>query len=60
MQELNNNEVETVSGGVFVNPWTVMIAVRAAQIAAPYVAAGAVGAVGTIGGILGFELAVSK
>ena len=36
MKELDHKEIETVSGGIFINPWTVMIGLRAIQIGAPY------------------------
>ncbi len=50
-------ETNAVSGGIFINPVTVMIAVRLGQLAAPYMVRGVAvvaGAVGTgIGTYLG-------
>lgn len=57
MKELNTHEVDVVNGGVFINPWTVMIAVRAVAVAVPAIQAAAVGAVGAAAGALGYELA---
>ena len=55
MQELNMVEVDEVNGGVIVNPWTVMSAVRCAQIAAPYAARAALTFVAAAGAALGYE-----
>jgi hypothetical protein len=60
MKELNIQEVEAVNGGIFINPWTVIIAVRCAQIAAPYVQAGAIAAVGVVCGALGYDAATKE
>lgn len=57
MKELNINEVEEVNGGIFINPWTVMIAVRVAQIAAPYAAQAAIAVVSAAGAALGYDAA---
>lgn len=57
MKELSVQEVQEVNGGIFINPWTVMIAVRCAQIAAPYVQAGAIAVVGAAGAALGYDAA---
>lgn len=58
MRELNHQEVEAVNGGIVINPWTVMIGVRAAQIAAPYVANFAYNAAAGIGFAVGYHVAV--
>lgn len=60
MQELNHQEVEAVNGGVFINPWTVMIGVRAAQVAAPYAANFAYNAAAGFGAFLGYKWAAAE
>jgi hypothetical protein len=55
MQELSMIEQEEVGGGVVINPWTVMIGVRAAQVYGPSVIRGAVAAAGVVAGWLSVE-----
>lgn len=55
--EINETEADQVQGGVFINPWTAMIAVRVVQIATPYVQAGVIGAVSAGAGALGYNVA---
>jgi len=54
MQELKLEEIEVVNGGVFINPWTVMIGVRAAQVAAPYAANFAYNVAAGVGAYAGY------
>jgi hypothetical protein len=55
MQELTFEQVEEVNGGLFINPVTVMMAVRVMQIATPYVQAAIGAAVGAAAGAAGYE-----
>lgn len=55
MKELDITEVESVNGGIFINPWTVMIAYRLGTIAAPYIGQGIIAAIGGAGAALGWE-----
>jgi hypothetical protein len=57
MKELNVTQTEQVQGGIFINPVTVMVAVRVGQIAAPYLQAGAIAAVSAAAGVFGYEMA---
>ncbi len=57
MQELKFEQVEDVNGGIFINPVTVMVAVRVIKIAAPYVKAAAGAAVGAAAGAAGYDAA---
>ncbi|MCH8493264.1 MAG: hypothetical protein LAT53_08530 [Idiomarina sp.] len=55
MQELKFEQVENVSGGVVVNPVTVMVAVRVIKVATPYVKTAVRGATATIAGAAGVD-----
>jgi hypothetical protein len=57
MRELDITEVDSVNGGIFINPWTVMIAYRLGTIAAPYIGQGVIAFVGGAGAALGWEVA---
>lgn len=52
---MNKNEVDMVSGGILINPWTVMIAVRAGAIAMPYIKVGIVSGATAVAAALGYE-----
>lgn len=60
MQELTFEQVESVSGGLVINPVTVMVAVRVIQIATPYVQAGVTAAVGAASAAAGYNAAQGK
>jgi hypothetical protein len=49
MKELTAKQVEEVSGGIFINPVTVMIGVRLIHIAKPFVKKTLVGVAGYLG-----------
>jgi hypothetical protein len=49
MQELTFEQVEEVSGGIFINPVTVMIGVRLGQMALPHVQKLILGAAAYVG-----------
>ena len=51
------HEVKAVSGGLLINPVTVMIAVRIGQLAAPYMVRGVAVVAGAIGTGVGTYLA---
>lgn len=55
--ELNENEVDQVHGGIFINPWTAMIAVRVVQIATPFVQNGLINVAAGAGAALGYNVA---
>lgn len=49
MKELTAKQMEEVSGGIFINPVTVMIGVRLIHLARPYIKKALIGAAGYIG-----------
>jgi hypothetical protein len=55
MQEMNKKEIDMVGGGIFINPWTVMIAVRAGAIAMPYIKVGIVSGATAVAAAVGYE-----
>jgi len=57
MKELTQKDLNTISGGIFINPVTVMIAVRVGQIVGPYVISGGKVVLGAAGGAIGGYLA---
>ncbi len=59
MKELTAKQVEEVSGGIFINPVTVMLAVRLIRIAKPFVENGLIGVATYIGGDEGYRASQS-
>jgi hypothetical protein len=57
MKELTAKQVGEVSGGIFINPVTVMIGVRIAQLAKPHIKRGILAAAAYIGGDEGYRAA---
>jgi len=57
MKKLTQKELTGISGGIFINPVTVMIAVRVGQIVGPYVISGGKVILGAAGGAIGSHLA---
>lgn len=55
MQEMDRSEVDIVGGGILINPWTVMIAVRAGAIAMPYIKIGIVSGATAVAAAVGYE-----
>ncbi|RMA80237.1 hypothetical protein [Umboniibacter marinipuniceus] len=57
MELLNSEQQQEVSGGIFINPVTVMLAVRLVTYASPYVLSAAAATATAVGSAVGGYLA---